>query len=279
LAAVVGEFVDELGRQPTLGELLEIVALSVPSAGPVGEGLPTPLVLRAKVSGRRAYRSSRRSEVSELNDAVFAVCGAVLAELLEGLAASVGRAPRPKEFAAAVLEALREPGLLLEDIRAEEVVALTASGPKLGPRPARGDVVAVPLDGGGFRLAVVIAHNQFGTAFGFFEGVSPLGRLEDVRRDRAQARHIYSDDLCIRQGVWSVVGHDESLVEAFPPSLERFYRPGDLTGPFGAAETPEGRLRDLTEAEAKQIGVLQPGFDPAPLCEKLQRILSQQNAT
>ena len=51
LAAVVAEFVDEIGRQPTLGELLEIVAMSVPTVGPRVDGLAGPVALPAKVSG------------------------------------------------------------------------------------------------------------------------------------------------------------------------------------------------------------------------------------
>jgi hypothetical protein len=212
--------------------------------------------------------------VAELNDAVFAVAGAAVGRMLDALSTPDGHAPAPGELADALLDAVRQPDLRLADISGEKIVAVTAAGRK-ARRPAPGDVVAVPLAGGGFRLCVVITQNQFGTAFGFFTGVSRRGLVSDVDPSGFEARPVYSDDQCVRNGGWQIVGHDESLLPLFPASPERFYPPGDLTGPFGAAETPDGRLRNLTEEEAREVGVLASDYDGAPLCEQLQSRLSQ----
>jgi hypothetical protein len=61
LSAVVEEFTDEIGGPPTLGELLEIIVLSVPSVGPAVAEIPRPLELRAKVTPNRWYRSRSRA--------------------------------------------------------------------------------------------------------------------------------------------------------------------------------------------------------------------------
>lgn len=73
------------------------------------------------------------------------------------------------------------------------------------------------------------------------------------------------------------MGHDENLLLAFPAQPEIYHRPQPLipgvspVGRFGAAETADRKLRDVSREEAERLGLLNPGFRqtyPSPILVK-----------
>jgi hypothetical protein len=224
----VAEMADELGGPPTLAEFLEVLNWSSSDGRFV-----------ATVSGK-PYRSSSPSRVGDLGDAVFE-------DAREYLAGGPD----------AVLADLRAGQVILADVEPGEIGGLTVETPKKRvARPKPGDVVAIPVSGG-YRPAVVLTRNRFGTALGLFRGVSPNGQVGRLRG--APGRHVYTDETLIKNGTWPVVDHDESLSGLFPADPPIYHKPGAWpgidTGEYGAAETAEGSMTPLSASEAAAVGL------------------------
>jgi hypothetical protein len=126
-----------------------------------------------------------------------------------------------------------------------------------------GDIVAIPAGGGGYYVAVIVAKNQFGTAYGFFRGTHPL---RAPSKARVVEHPIYSDEDPILAGRWKIIGHGEQLRSSFPPEPEIFHRPQKTypgepeIGPFGSGETVSGKMRKVSEAEAQRLGLLDGSY-------------------
>jgi hypothetical protein len=229
----VAEMADELGGPPTLAEFLEVLNWSAPDG---------PVRFVATVSGK-PYRSASPSRVGDLGDAVFADAS----EYLD----SVGPA-------SAVLSDLRDGRVILADVEPDEIDGLAVETPKKRvAKPKPGDVLAIPAASGGYRPAVVLTRNRFGTAIGLFAGISPNGQVGRLRG--APQRHVYTDESLIKNGTWPVVDHDESLCGLFPADPPIYHKPGAWpgvdTGEFGAAETAGGAMTPISASEAQEIGL------------------------
>lgn len=79
-------------------------------------------------------------------------------------------------------------------------------------------------------------------------------------------------------GRWLLAGHDERLLEPFPEEPEIFHLPRpDMpyvdVGPHGSAEGPGGKLRKLSEDEAKEAGMDREDFHQSFLADDLERYL------
>jgi hypothetical protein len=129
-------------------------------------------------------------------------------------------------------------------------------------------VVAIPRGDGRWQLAVVVARNQFGTAFGVFSGCRPAARpfARDETPQPLLAYPSYSDDRQILVGYWRVVGHDQALLEPYGSDPELLHRPRLHSpvdrGPNGSAETPGGDVRLLSG-----LGVAVPSEPKAAAAE------------
>ncbi|QFZ21303.1 hypothetical protein [Saccharothrix syringae] len=268
LAEVFAEFADEVGGAATLAEFLEVLGWAVPTAL---VDFPYPLGLTATLKGNKRYAADRPSRVPELNDHVF--------EDAREHAAAVVRATdgTPEQFAAALLQVLRTGAVELADVDPTEVRKLVVSAGK-APRPVPGDVLAIPVAPHGYRLAVVLTRNQFGTALGLFDGVSPDGR-PDARLLAAPGRFpVYTEESLLKDGTWRVVGHDEGLLARFPANPEIYHRPrpGGGTGEFGAAETVDGALRLVDEEEARAVGLADNTYRQTMTAAFLQKVLTER---
>jgi hypothetical protein len=198
------------------------------------------------LAGGRPYRSESPSRVPDLDDDVFAEAG----EYAHGLGGA--------ELADFLLAELRGGRIILADVEPDEIGGLTVETPrKRVAKPKPGDVVAIPAAAGGYRPAVVLARNRFGTALGLFTGISPNGQVGRLRS--APGQPVYTDESLIKDGTWPVVDHDESLLELFPADPPIYHRPnawpGIDTGEFGAAETADGTMTPISEDEAGELGL------------------------
>jgi hypothetical protein len=277
-AQIAVDFADEVDGPPTLAEFLEVLGWAIPTRSDgldatVGE----PLRMTATLTGGRRYRPPGRSRVPELNDHVFEDARSHNASLVRALAVPV----TPQRFASAVLQILRTGHVGLADVdgaklRALKAEAVTRRGIALVP----GDVVAIPVESGGFRLAVFITRNRIGTALGMFEGVTRSGRLEESVIRRPRGLPVYTGENLIRNGTWAVVGHAEDLLDLFPADPEIYHRPrtasGADLGEHGAAETASGQLRMLDADEAERVGLQDGSYRQTYLAEFLQKVLSDE---
>ncbi|MEU4442413.1 hypothetical protein AB0K14_06250 [Actinosynnema sp. NPDC050801] len=283
-AEVAARFAEEIGDPPTLAEFLEVLGWAIPTNSDAVDGTFTqPLKLAATVRGNKRYRGERPSRVPELNDGVFEDARDHVGVVAERINAASGAPVTPAQFASAVLQVLRTGRVGLADVGGDEVRKLVAEG--VGKRAVKltpGDVLAIPVPDG-YRLAVVITRNRFGTAIGLFEGVSRDGRPGADLLRSPRKHPVYTEESLAKNGTWKVVDHDEGLLDLFPADPEVYHKPGAWpgidTGEFGAAETADGPLRMIDEAEAREVGLLDGGYRQTRPAGYLQKVLGEETHT
>lgn len=263
LREIIGSFREEIGTPPTLGEFLEIVGLAVPLASDDIEASPGTFHFDAKVDGKR-YRSGRDSQVAELNDRAFVDVSSLVAFFGGQVRAVHGHAASPNELASAILEALQGEDVSFDDVRGASVSSLVATASKPVAKPKLGDIVAIPVGNSGYRMAVVIARNRFGTAIGLLGDATVIPRVGKISPEVAQ-RFIYTDDQLIAKGMWVIVGHNDNLLNLFPSDPEIYHGPDPIfpsvqLGEFGAAETASGTMRQISKNEAEEVGLLNSSY-------------------
>ncbi|MFC5004683.1 hypothetical protein ACFPIJ_43515 [Dactylosporangium cerinum] len=239
-------FAEELGGPPTVEEVMGILEL----AGIGGSGVG----LRYTTNIRAAPGASR---VGDLNDATFVAASDGLDVVIgpdtdpdgPGFAAEVGRR---------LTVALREAGIAYADVDSGRDVQVTATVVRRSKRIRVGDVVAAPVEAGGYRIGVLVANDVFGVAIGFFTAVVPGPRLPAVTAE-VVPYPMYLADRSVESGQWPVIGHDERLLGLFPREPEIYHRPDwpakQRRGEFGTAETAAGALRKIDAAEARAVGL------------------------
>lgn len=272
LAEAAVEFADELGGPPTLAEFLEILGWAIPDSD-----LPVPLPLRAMLKGNKRYKGSAPSRVGELNDNVFEEARDCLVPLFGRLDGSV----TPELFASILLRIVHSGRIAFADVDAADVRKIVAETPRKRVAKAEiGDVVAISV-AGGYRIAVVVARNRFGTALGLFDGVSPTGRLTPKLRAAPRKYPVYTEESLVKNGTWQIVGHDETLLESFPTDPEIYHKPGAWpgidTGEFGAAEPADGPLRLIDAAESREVGLADGTYRQTYPAAYLQKVLAEQS--
>lgn len=283
LAEVATEFTDEVGGPPTLAEFLEILAWAIPTnSDALSDGFPETLPLRANLKGNKRYSSAESSRVGELNDNVFEEARDYLLTLCRQLKAVTDKQVTPEWFAAAMLQVLNTDRVTLADVSGSDVRKLTAEAPKKRAAKAEiGDLLAIPLEQGGYRLAVVVARNRFGTALGFFDGVSTNGRLTAELRATPRKHPIYTEESLIKNGTWQIVAHDDTLPTLFPTNPEIYHKPGAWpgidTGEHGAAEPADGPLRLIDSEEATEIGLKDGSYRQTYPAAYLQKRLADKS--
>ncbi|GCE44094.1 hypothetical protein Rhow_008392 [Rhodococcus wratislaviensis] len=136
-----------------------------------------------------------------------------------------------------------------------------------------GDILAIPAADGAFFLAAVVARNNFGTALGLFDGTYPAKPVSASQHPPVVPVPVYVDDEAVVSGRWPIIGHDDGLRELFPTDPEIFHPPRadrPALGPYGAGETVDGHLRQLSEEEAREAGLFDPDFTQGYLWEYLE---------
>ena len=260
---LLAEVDDEIGRPPTGAELAELLTWALRAVAERVDDLPAaPVVESARPGGAG-------SVVPDLGDAAHELATALVSDAVTLL---TGVAERPR--ARTVLDVLGD--AFARARRADGVPG--GGGWRLRPGPERvtpgvGDIVAVPLGGGRQRHVLVVARNRFGTAVAVLEEAGTNGPWRATSR-----RPVYVGTEAVEDGSWPVVGHDEGLLDIVDREPELFFAPfpGRPSGsPFGSAERPDGSRRDLTEEEARKVGLLDRSYSPAYVPEQLQAWLAR----
>jgi len=210
--------------------------------------------------------------VSELEDAAWASVQYNIESLGEEIAKAIGRKPTCNEFFELLSWALENTNLdIFEDVGPRAIARIA---PVLHPQPQRirpGTVMGIPLDASAWQPAVYLTSNTFGAAFGICEGVLSEPNISADWQPKAVSGHIYSELRPVREGRWKILAVRPDLLRLFPAEPEIYYDKRDYSdnpsiGPFGSAESPNGTLREISEAEAQSVGLISGQY---------QRVLSE----
>jgi hypothetical protein len=283
LGAVVAAFTEDVGAAPTLVELLEILGLAVPTSSDHLEGFAPPVRFTAVLKGNKKHKGGA-TRVGELNDAAFVEASDLMAFLAEGRSAAASGPVSLAVLGEAVLDVLRWGAIRFDDVDIDAVSRLSVESAKRVAKAKIGDVVAIPIGGSRYRLAVVLSRDRYGTAYGLLEGTPTVPRLPDPARPPApRGRPVHSDDVLVASGQWIVVGHDDALRSLFPADPEVYHDPKLVVpgfkldrGPFGTAEMGgSGAVRKIDEAEAREVGLLDGTYQKVYLGEELTEALAK----
>lgn len=137
-------------------------------------------------------------------------------------------------------------------------VAAGATMKRTRPRP--GDLFAIPRDQGGYYFVVHVASNQFGEAFGILAGHYEAPMLPNGWIAVPIRHAVYTGKALVANGRWKCFANRQDVLRLFPQTPEIFHAKSDnqtdpCIGPFGSGEKPSGQLREIGEAEAKDLGL------------------------
>jgi hypothetical protein len=294
LHEVAEEFTDAIGRKPSSNELFEILMWAIKSGpdGMLADVNPANIIaLKPQIkNGAKRFESWTRSDdteaaVADLNDATFVVASDFLRELTNIIKNRTGQPPTLDDLCRLLVEGLHQcDDDLLVDISPMDIVGIKAEVRKQGKISVKvGDIVAIPAKNGEYFIAIILAKNVFGLAYGLFEGTSNLRPVSIHSHPPVRRHPIYSGAEFIANGRWKIIGHDEELQSLFPAEPEIYHRkqaiPGApeleaMIGPYGSGETASGRLRDLTKEEAEEVGLLSGEYEQIYLPGSLEKYLN-----
>jgi hypothetical protein len=156
-----------------------------------------------------------------------------------------------------------------------EATAMIKSRNALTP----GTVFGIPRKNGGYYCVIYIASNQFGEAFGLFSGSVQESYLPSSWVPLPILRPVYSGKHLITTGRWVALGKREDLLKLFPEAPEIFHAKSDNVsnpkiGTYGSAETPDGKLRQLSQTEADEVGLTNGSYRHVRLEEAFEQFLN-----
>ncbi|MFF3379929.1 hypothetical protein ACFYXF_44120 [Streptomyces sp. NPDC002680] len=266
LAAILLEFSEMVGSSPSLKEFLQLLEWS-------WDGVySTPLAFKATLTDGTVYSGPEGSRVPELGDSMFTDMADILADLSDERS---GRPVSPSDLVDILLPFINDEAVNLVDVSSGDVSRLSIAVTGSATEPEVGDILAIPADGIWYAV-IVVARNRFGVAVGIFR--EEFDSLASVHPQLSVAWQfpVYSDDAQVLNGSWEVVGHDESLLAAFPVEPEIYHSPipvwpGRDFGEFGAAETPAGDIRLIGSGEARAVGIMDGSYRQSYSSEFLQQ--------
>jgi hypothetical protein len=274
LAELIDEFEEVTGRRPWAAELAELLTLELQSLrGDLIGDLPPRAQLWIQTVPP-ARHPPDGSLVGELGDAAFVAAGELLADLAGANGAS------SHAVAAALETQLRASGdRMLGDEPPVAVSRIAIVAKSRASKPKVGDVVAIPGPGKTSFLAAVVAKNRFGTAFGLFEGTHDPADVPTATNHPKPLPHpVYADDDPVTSGRWRVIGHDPALAELFPSDPEIYHYSDEESGKAASAETADGTLREVSDKEARDVGLADESYRQVYVAEQLERRLADSAA-
>lgn len=218
--------------------------------------------------------------ISSLNDSCFVHAGECLTTLCQMIEEESGVKPSLNDLCEILAVSLQGcSGDLLSDVDVQAVEKLTpkvAPHKKVGLKP--GDILTVPREKGGYYFIIYITSNVFGEAFGVFEGHRQVPYVSSRWEPVPIKYPVYTGKALVVSGRWRRIDHREDLLDLFPKSPEIYHSKSDnpsndQIGPYGSGETATDELRQLTEAEARQIGLIQGTYRQVMLEEQFEKYL------
>jgi hypothetical protein len=283
LIEIADEFAAQIGRRPSAKELVEILAwgLKSLSTDPVADVRPGDVVELDVKRRKPTDNSELPSSVPELNDSVFVLASDLIVELAAAFKDKSKRRPTLSELLDLLARALSNVSRIT-GTSPDQIVKIRGVVRKTKKIPVSlGDIIAIPAPNRGNFIAVVLAKNRFGIAYGFFEGAHRMKPYSVNSHPRVEPNPVYSGDEFIQSGRWKIIGHDETLLSLFPSEPEIYHYqhtkdPDPLIGPHGSGETAAGRLRPLTKEEAEDLGLVGEEYRPIYLPSLLEKYLSRK---
>jgi len=220
--------------------------------------------------------------ISSLNDSCFVYARESLRTLCQMIEEESGIKPSLSDLCDLLAVSLQScSDELLSDVDVQAVEKLT---PKVAPHKKvslkPGDLLAIPREKGGFYFVIYITSNRFGEAFGIFEGHWPVPHLPSSWTPVPANLPVYTGKSLVVSGRWRRIDHREDLLDLFPKSPEIYHSKSDhpsddQIGPYGSGETATEELRNLTESEANQIGLIQGTYRQVMLEEQFEKYLDE----
>jgi hypothetical protein len=230
----------------------------------------------------RSQMTKDEGLVGSLNDSCFVHASECLTKICQMIEEEAGEKPSLHDLCELLAVSLRGcSGDLLSDINVQAVEKLT---PKVAPHKKvtlkPGAILAIPRKMGGFYFVIYITTNQFGDAFGIFDGHRQVPYVSSRWKPVPAKFPVYTGKALVVSGRWSRIDHREDLLDLFPKSPEIYHSKSDnpsndRIGPYGSGETVTGELRELTESEAKQIGLIQGTYRQVMLEEEFEKYLQE----
>lgn len=190
---------------------------------------------------------------------------------------STGRLPRLQEWCQTMLFTARCSGTdLFSDIPNTALADLKAKALQQKRFTAKpGDLIAIPTQDSHWRFALYLTSNRFGTVLGLFSE-----KANDPRPPQQLTPNvaIYSGERLIKNGRWRIIGFRSELLGLFPENLEILHQknhamPRSKIGEFGAAESPDGTMRQLEQGEDASFGFVGKNYIQSYLEEHLESLL------
>ena len=221
--------------------------------------------------------------ISSLNDSCFVHARESLRTLCQMIEEESGVKPSLNDLCEILAVSLQGcNGDMLSDVDVQAVEKLT---PKVAPHKKvslkPGDILAAPREKGGYYFIIYITSNRFGEAFGIFEGHRQVPYVSSRWEPVPAKFPVYTGKALVVSGAWRRIDHREDLLDLFPKSPEIYHSKSDhpsddQIGPYGSGETPTEELRQLTEAEARQIGLIQGTYRQVMLEEQFEKYLQDR---
>jgi hypothetical protein len=218
--------------------------------------------------------------MGSLNDSCFVHARESLRTLCQMIEEESGVKPSLNDLCEILAVSLRScSGDMLSDVDVQAVEKLT---PKVAPHKKvslkPGDILAIPREKGGYYFVIFITSNRFGEAFGIFQGHRQIPYVSSKWEPAPAKLPGYTGRALVVSGRWRRIGHREDLLDLFPTSPEIYHSKSDhplddQIGPYGSGETATEELRDLTESEANEIGLIQGTYRQIMLEEQFEKYL------
>ncbi|HUA58222.1 MAG TPA: hypothetical protein VML19_05670 [Verrucomicrobiae bacterium] len=288
LRGIIDEFTREVGRKPSSGELFEILTWGVAACRRDAFADLNPKDVKALTPEFRKGGAPPVEPVGDenvvytLNDEPFNAAADLFHDLIQDLKKDRGKPPTLAETLEVLADVLHECTDCLADHRAVDLVHIKPEVEKTKRISYRkGDIVAIPTDDSNYFLAIILTENRFGMAVGLFHGARNLRPISRQSYPPIEPRPIYSDPSEIRNGRWKIIGHDEELLSLFPRDPEIYHYshadfPNPDVDPFGAGESPSGKLRKLTREEAEEVGLPSLEYRQSYLSEDVGKYLKKR---
>jgi hypothetical protein len=292
LEEISQEIGDATGQMPTLYQLLDVLAQTLRwgSSDIISDiSVNNIQELSPKIKAGRGVKDRKNilqkdSDVSDFTDSVWVVASDVISNLSARIHADTGERPTIRELCTLLATGINQcRHQIVSDVNQGDVVDIVCKVKKAGKIKVNiADIVAIRTQTGKVHKACVLAKNRFGVAYGFFDAEIVGGKVLFTNQPKVRKYPIYSAESSVESGAWPIIGHDERLLDLFPKDPEIFHNKkssinlnNPKIGPFGSGETSAGSLRDLTEDEAEEIGLLGGGYRQTYIPEFLEKRLAE----